>query len=245
MSITLYSYKHEFANFREVCTGMIASKRLYRSSHPVTLSETDLVLAKLAEDAGIESVINLDDNEIQLAIKADRIPWYHCLFKKGCIIALNMDFDYTSNQFNMKLHNGFKFMLEHNGPYLIHCLQGIDGTGSMVMVLEMLMSADENEMINDYMMSFLGRQGFEKGSEHYKNEKNNFKRVLKEISGFEIISGKSNYVGTAEKYFIKEIGLDESEINLLKSILSANWNYTKDEQRKHKGEYYDGRRINN
>ncbi|MDR1072421.1 MAG: tyrosine-protein phosphatase [Treponema sp.] len=162
--VTSYSYKHEFVNFREVCAGGIASKWLYRSSHPAAFSETDFTLAKLAEEAEIAAVINLDDNEAELALKADRVPWYHHLFEKGRIIALDMGFDYLSERFKIKLHKGFKFMLERDGPYLIHCLQGIDRTGFVVMILEMLMGADGNEIMNDYMMSFLGRQGFEKGS---------------------------------------------------------------------------------
>ncbi|MDR2193740.1 MAG: hypothetical protein LBP19_04640 [Treponema sp.] len=63
--MTAYSNKREFVNFREVCTAGIASKRLYRSSHPATLSETDFIMAKLAEEAGIAAVLNLVDNEIE------------------------------------------------------------------------------------------------------------------------------------------------------------------------------------
>ena len=50
------------------------------------------------------------------------------------------------------------------------------------MLLEMLMGADRDEMINDYMMSFSGQPGFENGSERYQSEKNNFNRVLNTIS---------------------------------------------------------------
>jgi protein tyrosine/serine phosphatase len=220
--MTSHSYKHEFVNFREVCTAGIAPKRLYRSSHPAAHSETDFILAKLAEEAGIASVINLSDNEIELAIKASRIMWYYRLFKRGCIIALDMGFDYLSDLFKAKLHKGFKFMLDHNGPYLIHCLQGIDRTGFMVMILEMLMGSNKNEIINDYMISFLGRQGLEKGSEYYKNEKNNFEKVLKGISGFGIISEKNDFVMAAENYLTKEMGMTASDINNLKITLSKN-----------------------
>jgi protein tyrosine/serine phosphatase len=220
MSTTSYSYKHEFVNFREVCTGMIAPRRLYRSSHPATLSETDFTLAKLAEDAGIAAVINLNDNEIELAVKADRVTWYHYIFKRGCVIALNMGFDCLSDQFNIKLQNGFKFMLEHNGPYLIHCLQGIDRTGFMIMILEMLMAANKNEIINDYMASFLDRPDFEKGSERYQNEKKNFCRVLNKIYAIGKISEDDDLAKAVENYLSKKIGLTLDEINRLKLTLS-------------------------
>jgi protein tyrosine/serine phosphatase len=138
---------------------------------------------------------------------------------KGHIIALGMDFNYKSKQFSLKLQKGFKFMLEHDGPYLIHCLQGIDRTGFMVMILEMLMCATNDEIVNEYMISFLGRRGFENGSKRYQNEKNNFIKVFKEISSFKVISTKIDFVRAVEYYLINEIGMTESDINNLKDVL--------------------------
>jgi protein tyrosine/serine phosphatase len=222
-----YSDKHEFVNFREVCTTGIASKRLYRSSHPVILSETDFIMAKLAEEAGIATVLNLVDNEKEVAIKAARVPWYHCLFKRGCIIALNMGFDCLSDHFSVKLKKGFRFMLEHNAPYLIHCFHGIDRTGFMVMILEMLMGAGKEEIVNEYMMSFLGQPDFKNGSVHYKNEKNNFCRVLNIIYNIGKISEEDDLAEATKNYFLKKIGLTLDEINRLKFILSRNEHYKK------------------
>jgi predicted protein tyrosine phosphatase len=218
--MTSNSNRCEFVNFREVFTAEIASKRLYRSSHPAILSETDFIMAKLAEEAQIASVLNLVDNEMELAIKADRVPWYHCLFKRGCIIALDMGFDCLSDWFSVKLKIGFKFMLEHSAPYLIHCFQGIDRTGFMIMLLEMLMGADKDEMVNDYMMSFLCQAGFENGSERYQNEKNNFCRVLQKIYNIGKISKADDFAKSAKNYLLQKIGLTLDEINLLKLTLS-------------------------
>jgi protein tyrosine/serine phosphatase len=222
MSTTSRSYKHEFINFREVCIGGIAPKRLYHSSRPATFSETNFALSKLAEKAEIAAVINLDDREAELVIKADRIPWYRRLFEKGCVIALDMDFNYKSDQFSLKLYKGFKFILEHKGHYLIHCLQGIDRTGFIVMILEMLTEANKKEIINEYMMSFLERPGFEKGSEQYRVEKNNFLKILIEINNFAEISREDDLVNAAENYVSKVIGLTMDETNLLKRALSIN-----------------------
>jgi predicted protein tyrosine phosphatase len=222
MAITLSSYKHEFINFREIQAGRIAPKWLYRSSHPVIHSETDFIMAKLAEEAEIAAVLNLDDNEIKLVTKADHVPWYHCLFKRGCIIALDMGFDCLSDQFSFKLQKGLKFMIDHNGPYLIHCMQGIDRTGFVVMILEMLMEANRNEMINDYMLSFLRRPGFEKGSKRYRIEKNNFVRVLNTIYTIGKKSEGDKFVDAAKNYLLKNTDLTHDEIHLLKLTLSKH-----------------------
>jgi hypothetical protein len=220
--MTLTSNKSEFVNFREVCTTGIASKRLYRSSHPAILSETDFVMAGLAEEAGIATVLNLVDNEIELAIKADCVPWYQCLFKRDCIIALDIGFDCPTEHFGVKLQKGFKFMLEHSAPYLIHCFKGIDRTGFMVMILEGLMGAGKEEMVNDYMMSFLDQSDFKNGSDRYKKEKNNFCEVINKIYNIGKISKANNFAKAVEIYLLKNIGLTLDEINLLKLTLSQN-----------------------
>jgi protein tyrosine/serine phosphatase len=204
-----------FVNFREICTGGIAPKRLFRSSHPVTCSETDLILAKLAGETEIAAVINLADNDAELEIKAERIPWYHCLYKKNRIIALDMNFDYLSGQFNVKLQKGFKFMIERNGPYLVHCHAGIDRTGFMVMLLEMLMGADKDEITNDYLMSF---PGF--GYKYYGNKRKYVYRVLSAIYTIGETSKICTLAEAAENYLSGKIGLTPDDIHLLKLALS-------------------------
>jgi protein tyrosine/serine phosphatase len=216
------SYEQEYINFREIHVGRIAPKWLYRSSHPAIFSKTDFILSKLAEEAGIATVLNLGDNKMELSIKASRIPWYHCLFEKGCIIALGMGFNCLSDQFSTKLQDGIKFILEHNGPYLIHCFQGIDRTGFVVMLLEMLMGADKDEMANDYMMSFLGRPGLENGSEAYKRERDDFIRTLDIIYIIGKTSLEDDLAKAAENYLSGTINLSLDEINLLKLTLSEN-----------------------
>jgi protein tyrosine/serine phosphatase len=206
-----------FVNFREVCTGGIAPKRLFRSSHPVTCSETDLILAKLAGETEIAVVLNLADNDAELEIKAERISWYHCLFKKRHIIALDMNFDYLSGQFSVKLQKGLKFMLERNGPYLVHCNAGIDRTGFTVMLLEMLMGADKDEIANDYLMSF---PDFEKGFRYYKNRKKYVYKVLNAIYTIGETSKICTLAEAAENYLSGKIGLTPDDIHLLKLALS-------------------------
>jgi hypothetical protein len=136
-----------------------------------------------------------------------------------------MGFDCLSDHFSFKLKKGFRFMLEHNAPYLIHCFQGIDRTGFMVMILEMLMGAGKEEIVNEYMMSFLGQPDFKNGSKSYKNEKNNFCRVLDIIYNIGKISEEDDLAKVAKNYLSKKIGLTLDEINLLKLMLSKNEQY--------------------
>jgi hypothetical protein len=173
----------------------------------------------LAETAQIAAVLNLADDERVLRQKTNLIPWYNGLFQKGCIIALNMDFNFHSNEFGSKLNQGTKFIINHKGPYLIHCLQGIDRTGFFIMLLEMLMGADKNEIVNDYMTSFLGRPGYEKKSAYYKREYSNFFKVLRELNDGKPITTES-LTGMAEKYIFENVGLSQSELDRLRLTLS-------------------------
>jgi hypothetical protein len=206
------------ANFREVCMGDIASKWLYRSSHPISCGKQDFIIAELAETAKIAAVLNLTDDEMALKQKAALVPWYNKLFQERCIIALNMGFDFRSEQFCGKLKEGIKFIINHKGPYLIHCMQGIDRTGFFVMLLEMLMGADKDEMAGDYMASFLDKPGFEKKSVYYKREYSHFINVLRTLNDGKSAATK-NMSRIAEKYISENVGLIRSDLDRLKLTL--------------------------
>jgi protein tyrosine/serine phosphatase len=206
-------------NFREVCMGGIAPKWLYRSADPVTCDSQDLVMAELAEEANIAAVLNLADNERELKRKADRIPWYDKLYQAGCIIALDMKFDFLEHRFGSKISAGVKFMLDHKGPYLIHCAQGIDRTGFFVMLLGMLMCASKDEITADYMASFLGISGFEEGTENYRREYNNLMNILRKLNDKRPVTD-SAITKIAEKYFRENAGLTQSELDRLRMVLS-------------------------
>jgi protein tyrosine/serine phosphatase len=210
------------ANFREVCIGAIAPKWLYRSSDPVTHGGhdfQDFIMAELAETAKIATVLNLADNERELKRKAGLIPWYDKLYQAGCIIALDMKFDFLEYRFGSKINTDIKFMFDHKGPYLIHCAQGIDRTGFFVMLLEMLMDARKDEITADYMASFLDKPGFERKSVYYKREYSNFVKVLRELNGGKPVTTKG-LPGMAEKYIFENVGLIQSELDQLRLALS-------------------------
>ncbi|MDR2759422.1 MAG: tyrosine-protein phosphatase, partial [Spirochaetaceae bacterium] len=173
------------------------------------------------ETAQIAAVINLVDDERTLKQNIVLIPWYNKLFQEGCTIALNMGFDFRSDKFGNKLNQGIKFIIDHRGPYLVHCLQGIDRTGFFGMLLEMVMGASKNEIIGDYMASFSGKPGFEKESEYYKREHSNFVKVLRELNGGKSATTK-DLPGMAEKYIFENIGLLQSELDRLRMALSKN-----------------------
>ena len=141
-------------NFREIRMGKIAPNILYRSSHPIKDDKQEPVISMLAAGARIAAIINLSDFSSEIKRKAFFAPWYNSLLKNGKVIALGMDFSHSSEGFNKKLKKGLQFVINTEGPWLIHCHAGVDRTGFVSIVLEALMGATVDEITGDYLQSF-------------------------------------------------------------------------------------------
>lgn len=65
-----------------------------------------------------------------------------------------MNMNIASEEFRGKIAAGFMGLLEHDGPYLIHCTEGKDRTGFVCMLLEALCGASYEEIVDDYMITY-------------------------------------------------------------------------------------------
>ena len=208
------------ANFREICMGNIVPKTLYRSSHPIKDNKQGKAHAILAIRAKIASVLNLCDTESGLAGKAFIAPWYSKLYKNNHIIALGMNFGFTSDSFNKKLKKALQFIINSDGPYLIHCHAGVDRTGFVSMVLESFMGATIEEIAADYLESFNSSFGSSIYTEVSKCDMMVVMENLSVMGGYAVITDQ-NLQGIAENYLKKTIKLTAEETTLLKYKLSG------------------------
>jgi len=124
-----------------------------------------------------------------------------------------------------------QFIINTEGPWLIHCHAGVDRTGFVSIVLESLMGAKLDDIINDYLKSF--NSGFD--SSIYGNvNKEDSTVVLQLISAMvenmpvsaiktSLISpvNDQNLQTIAEHYLLKTVKLSAVEIELLKSKLAG------------------------
>ena len=209
-----------FANYREVKMGGIPANILYRSCHPALGDARAPYAARLAEQAGITTVINLADTPEELIQHAASVPWYQNFITQGNIIALGMGVDYTSPDFSTKLRAGLQFMLNHNAPYLIHCNEGKDRAGVTAALLEALMGATPDEIVDDYMMSYVNYYGFAKGEERYTVVSAIMQDILKDFNGGTAPKAGET-IGAAEKYLTNKVGLSSAEIGALKLKLAG------------------------
>ena len=157
----------EFANFRMIDTAGIKENVLYRSSSPVNPKlNRNLEADEAIRNAGIKTVLNMAD--YQNGIKL--YDGYEKSYYSSCeVTALNMSTKFNSEEFGHRLAEGYRFLITHEGPYLIHCTEGKDRTGFASAIIECLMGAEADEVVSDYMKTFYNYYGVKLGSLVYNN----------------------------------------------------------------------------
>ncbi len=137
-----------------------------------------------------------------------------------------MPVDFSSEEFQTKLAKGLRFIAENPGTYAIHCTEGKDRAGFTVAILECLMGASYDEVINDYMTTFYNYFGVTKDDIRYEPIINsNIAKSLKSAFTFKKKDKKrdlstADLSACATKY-LKKIGLTNAEIKALKKNLSG------------------------
>ena len=203
-----------FANFRVINTTGIGVNKLYRSSSPINPALGRNTYADAAaREAGIMTVVNLADPSNTYAGTENA---YYCT----CQVAyVNLGMDFLSEATLSGLAEGMRFIINNDGPYLIHCNEGKDRAGFVSALLECLMGATMNEVIDDYMVTYYNYYGVEEGSEKYNAVVNN--NLIKVLNtAFKINDVyRANLAAEAEAFLIEDAGLTAEEVVLLKTKL--------------------------
>ena len=223
--ISSYDSEEEFANFREITAGNVKPGMLYRGASPIDnrrkrASTVDGLLLK----NGIEYNIDLADKG---ATGSNFVvgPYFQSLLDTDKVVFLGMAAAYKSDDFSMRMKTMFESILNNEGPYYIHCLEGKDRTGFVCMVIEALLGADYDELVDDYFITYHNYYGIEKGTEKYE--------VIKELHIDEMIRFVfdfdhtvnllgANYYSKANSYLLA-IGLTQEQINAVQDKLSKEF----------------------
>jgi protein tyrosine/serine phosphatase len=220
-----YESDEAFANFRAITTTGIAPGRLYRSSSPINDELARAAFADaLSKSAGITTVINLADSpeavEGYFAQEGFSSEYYKSLYDSGKVITLDMGVDYSATDFQEKLAQGLRFIIENDGPYLIHCNEGKDRAGFTLMLLEAFTGAGIDEIKADHMLSFVNFYHLVPDSEQYqKTQTSNVVSLLENLTGAGVSVEQADLVASASEY-LSAIGLTETEISELKAALT-------------------------
>ena len=223
-----YSDDVTFANFRAVTSGAIGDGKLYRSASPINNEHGRASYANaLIADAGVATVLNLADSEEDIAeyCKAEDFDseYYRALYESGNVIVLDLNVNFYSDEFNTTLIEGLCFLAQNDPPYSIHCTEGKDRAGFTTMLLEALMGAELQEIIDDYMLSFYNYYGIDKENEPERYEtvlNTNLLTMLYHITGTDSAEelAQADLESAATNYLLTH-GMAESDILALKDKL--------------------------
>ena len=204
----------EFANFRVIETTGMGKGVLYRSSSPINPELGRSTYAdKAAQDAGIKTIVNLAD-------PSNTYEGSENLYYNSCqVIYLNLGMNFNSELNLNGLAEGMRFIINNDGPYLIHCNEGKDRAGFVSALLECLMGASLDEVIDDYMTTYYNYYGIEKGTEKYDAVVNtNLIKLLNTTFGVDDVY-KADLAKEAEDFLMEDAGLTADEVSALKAKL--------------------------
>ena len=218
-----------FANYRAVTLGRIADGKLYRTASPINNERGRAAYANaFIASVGVSTVLNLSDAEedIEASFEAEDFnsEYYRELYEAGNVIAMDMAADFYSANFAASLAEGLTFLAHHEPPYAVHCLEGKDRAGVTAFLLEALMGAELEEMIDDYSLSFYNYYGIspENDLERYQTILEiNFLSLLRHIAGVDTNDelAQVDWEATAAKYLM-DAGMTQEDILTLKEKLS-------------------------
>ena len=206
-----------FANFRVINTTGMGKGVLYRSSSPINPALGRNTYAdKAAENAGILTIVNLAD-------PSNTYEGTENTYYSTCqVVYVNLGMDFLSEATLNGIAEGMRYMINNNGPYLIHCNEGKDRAGFISSLLECLMGASMDEVIDDYMLTYYNYYGVEEGTEKYDAiVKNNLIKVLNTTFKVDDVY-KADLAAEAAAFLMDDAGLTADEVAALKGKLTIS-----------------------
>ena len=217
-----------FANFRNVVMGSIKEGNLYRSASPCDNQHNRApYVDSLMKGAGVQCILNLSDNDTKITnyiSKSDfNSPYFLTLYNDNKVIPIALNMNYLSEEFANKIAQGFIEMSAKEGPYLVHCTEGKDRTGFVIMLLEALAGASYQEIADDYMLTYDNyyKINQEKEPAKYKTilEKN-LDAMLTFVVNDQTVNIKTAELAPYARQYLLKAGMTDIQIDLLLNKLS-------------------------
>ena len=154
-----YNSDEVFANFHVIKGGKLSPGMYFRGASACCDKMGRAESAdKMCSKFGIKYALNLSDDaehaEKYLAGENGRNSYYKKLYEDGLVFPMGLNTNYYGEHFPPAIGKSFLEMTKHDGPFLIHCVEGKDRTGFVCMILLALAGASLNEILDDYMISY-------------------------------------------------------------------------------------------
>lgn len=216
-----------FANFRSIMVTGLKNNILYRSASPCDNQHKRApYVDNLMRDNNISFILNLSDNEDKIKgyiSKSDfSSSYFLSLYNEQKVIPIALNMNYQSEDFKKKIVDGLKELIQHDGPYLIHCTEGKDRTGFVCMVLEALVGASYEDIREDYMITYYNYYRIDKTSSKYDIIVFNLLDPMIESMVNDEVDYKTVSLSSYAESFLLSGGMTTSELNTLKNKLMNN-----------------------
>lgn len=228
-----YASDEQFANFRALSGGKMKEGIAYRSASPVDNEYNRAAYVEtLMEQVGVKFVLDLSDSAEEVAefVTASvnqgvDVSYFTNLLDTGCVALLNLSASYPSEEFAQTLAGGLVKMSKHDGPYLVHCIEGKDRTGFVCALIEALCGATYDEILTDYMITFDNYYGINKESDPSKYEAIahlNLDGMLRFLAHADDNADLTtiSYTGPAREY-LRQGGMTDEQIDALVTRLTS------------------------
>ena len=165
----------EYANFRMLDSRNLRKGVFYRGGSPLNhyLSlERSRIINRLCLENNISAIVDLVDTSSEIECRLND----YCELKDSYAAQLYFSNNVYSGFFprdifgveaRQQLLYIFHFLNSHKPPFLIHCNGGLFRTGFLCFIIEGLMGADPQELINDYMTSYVNFYRIERNGDLY------------------------------------------------------------------------------
>ena len=145
-------------------------------------------------------------------------PYFLSLYNDGKVIPVALAMNFSSEDFAASLATGLIRMASQEGPYYVHCTEGKDRTGFVMMLLEALTGATWQQIVDDYMLTYDNYYKInpQKDPEKYALilEKNLVVMMRTVIGDPEADPAKADLSAAAREY-LKSAGMSDEQIDLL------------------------------
>ena len=216
-----------FANFRSMNLGKLKRDVIYRSASPCDNQHNRApYVDALIREAGVKTILDLADNEVKIEkyIARDGFasPYFLSLYESDQVIPIALNMNYLSDDFGMKIVQGFNLMAEKEGPYLIHCTEGKDRTGFVAMLIEALAKASYEEIEADYMKTYANYYRIDKSNDKEKYQiilERNLDGMIAFMVNDAGIDFKNCDLSIYAENYLQRCGMSEEQIQALKGCL--------------------------
>ncbi len=239
-----YKTNAMLANFRSASGGTMGKNVLFRSRMPDGLNDENRIADLMMQDAGVKYIINLYETPASIRKKMTNSAYsslyYKKIYRNGRVSGLRTLMHFSTkperDANRAAMISGFRVIAAHGGPYLVHCAAGKDRTGFFCVIAEALMGATYNQILNDYMQSYLnyGYKSTRAGALSFCKKNLDFMLQLMTYAPSGSKWAKMDLAAKAERYLM-DGGLKAGQIRSIKKHLKKSYNLMK---RTKNGNYY-------